>query len=141
MIVIVRHGAREDDVPNRKRKSEVSYDPALSGLGEEQSRITGQYIAETFLSHHIHYNSKNITIISSPFLRTLQTAVIIANKLTRTKVQVWDPLCEELRKDLFAYFPLPSLAFFTFTAYLPQNVTKYFTSIHINIFKYTCFIL
>lgn len=112
MIAIVRHGAREDDFPNKKRKSEVSYDPCLSSLGEDQSHITGKYIANNFLSNIDNRKESNVMIISSPFLRTLQTAVIIAHEINCTHVQVWDPMCEELKDDLFDCFPLPSINFY-----------------------------
>ena len=112
MIVIVRHGAREDDVPNRKRKSEVIYDPSLSSLGEDQSHITGKYIANKFMSNVDNRIENTVMIISSPFLRTLQTAVIIAREINCTKVHVWDPMCEELKDDLFDCFPLPGINFY-----------------------------
>ena len=113
MIAIVRHGAREDDSSSKKRRSEVTYDPALSRLGEEQSRITGRYFANTYLSVKNSTPAKHVKILASPFLRTLQTAVIIARELNIKGIQVWDPLCEELSDDIFDSFPLPKINYYS----------------------------
>ena len=113
MICVVRHGAREDDLPrNRKAISDVSFDPALSRFGEVQSQASGKYIAEYLRRTGIDETSCNIRIISSPFLRTLQTASIIADELKLTHVEIWDPICEELKEDLFESFPIPHLNFY-----------------------------
>ena len=114
MIAIVRHGAREDHdgYPNRKRKSEIKQDPALSGLGEDQSRMTGRYFAEKYLSKQNYAKRSNIRVISSPFLRTLQTAVNIAREINCQRIQVWDPICEELGSDIFDSFPLPHINYY-----------------------------
>ena len=112
MIAVVRHGAREDDLPrNRKLKSDIIFDPALSNVGENQSRDTGKYIAEYLRRRSLDGLSWTIRIISSPFLRTLQTAAIIADELKQTKIEVWDPICEELKEDLFKSYPIPYLNF------------------------------
>ena len=114
MIAVVRHGAREDDLPrNRKSKSDINLDPALSSIGENQARDTGKYIAEYLRRRSLDGLSCSIRIISSPFLRTLQTAAIIADelKLKQTRIEVWDPICEELKEDLFQSFPIPNLNF------------------------------
>ena len=113
MLAVVRHGAREDDLPrNRKQNSEVYFDPALSSLGEVQSQATGKYMAEYFRRKGFLDISTSIRIISSPFLRTLQTAVIIADELRCKEVQIWNPICEELKENLFESFPIPHLNFY-----------------------------
>ena len=112
MIAILRHGEREDDSTNRKRRSTIGYDPSLSELGEEQARMTGRYISEEYLSKENSHLRNNLKIISSPFLRTLQTAVIIAREVKCQRIDVWDPICEELKEDIFDFFPLPHINFY-----------------------------
>ena len=112
MIAIVRHGEREDDSTDRKRRSTIGYDPSLSELGEEQARMTGRYILEKYLLSENSHMRDNLKIISSPFLRTLQTAAIIAREVKCQRIDVWDPICEELKEDIFDFFPLPHINFY-----------------------------
>ena len=112
MIAIVRHGEREDDSTNRKRRSTIGYDPSLSELGEEQARLTGRYMLQTYLSRENSHMRDNLKIISSPFLRTFQTAAIIAREVNCQRIDVWDPICEELKEDIFDFFPLPHINFY-----------------------------
>ena len=112
MIAIVRHGEREDDSTNRKRRSNIGYDPSLSELGEEQARLTGRYILEKYLYKENYHTQNNLKIISSPFLRTLQTAENIAQEVNCQRIYVWDPICEELKEDIFDFFPLPHINFY-----------------------------
>ena len=132
MIGVVRHGEREDDLPrNRKTMSEVYFDPALSSVGENQSQATGKYIAEYLRRRGLDESFCRIRIISSPFLRTLQTASIIADELKCKKVEIWDPLCEELKEDLFKSFPIPHLNFYIHDTkilhekFLKNKITKF----------------
>ena len=112
MIAIVRHGEREDDSTNKKRRSAIGYDPSLSEIGEQQARLTGRYILEKYLLKENSHMRDNLKIISSPFLRTLQTAAIIAREVNCQRIDVWDPICEELKEDIFAFFPLPHINFY-----------------------------
>ena len=108
MIAIVRHGEREDDSTNKKRRSAIGYDPSLSEIGEQQARLTGRYILEKYLLKENSHMRDNLKIISSPFLRTLQTAAIIAREVKCQRIDVWDPICEELKEDIFDFFILLS---------------------------------
>jgi broad specificity phosphatase PhoE len=64
-IFLARHGNREDLVnPAWEATAEEPYDPPLSADGEEQARRLGQRLAREGIE----------AIISSPFLRTIQTA-------------------------------------------------------------------
>ena len=114
IIAIVRHGAREDDgSPNEDRKSNIKQDPALSSLGEMQARATGQYFLKKYLCNPTSgSNQNNVRIISSPFLRTLQTAVNIAWEVNCERIEVWDPICEQLGVDTFDAYPLPRLNYY-----------------------------
>ena len=92
MISIVHHGEREDDSTNKKRSSAIGYDPSLSEIGEEQARLTGRYILEKYLFKENSHMKDNLKIISSPFLRTLQTAANIAQDVNCQRIYFWDPI-------------------------------------------------
>ena len=71
-IWIVRHGNREDfQNPGWARTAERPYDPALSADGETQAREVGRSLRGEPVDR----------ILSSPFLRTIQTASHIADAL------------------------------------------------------------
>lgn len=72
MIILIRHGERADSVTSEHFKVVCEYDPPLSSLGELQCVLTGKYL-KSF--------EKEIIIVSSPFLRCLQTANIIKSHL------------------------------------------------------------
>lgn len=71
-IWIVRHGNREDfQSPGWARTAERPYDPALSADGETQAREVGRSLRSEPVD----------CILTSPFLRTIQTARHIADAL------------------------------------------------------------
>jgi broad specificity phosphatase PhoE len=74
MIFLIRHGERADAVTSEHSKVLLEYDPPLSSLGELQSVMTADYLNSL---------EKEIIIVSSPFLRCLQTAKIIKSKLSK----------------------------------------------------------
>lgn len=82
-LIVIRHGDRWDyENPsvwlnhpyNRKG------DPSLSSLGHEQARETGLFLNSLF--QDIGIESQDITWMSSPFLRTLQTSTQALNAFT-----------------------------------------------------------
>ena len=71
-IWIVRHGNREDfQNPGWARTAERPYDPALSADGERQAQEVGRSLRSEPVD----------CILTSPFLRTIQTASHIADAL------------------------------------------------------------
>lgn len=72
MIILIRHGERADSVTSEHSKVLCEYDPPLSSLGELQSELTAKCLKLL---------EKEIIIVSSPFLRCLQTANIIKSQI------------------------------------------------------------
>jgi broad specificity phosphatase PhoE len=58
-------------------------DPPLSSLGHLQARETGRFVDQLLASNGI--DGKNVTWLSSPFLRTLQTSDDMISEMTVTK--------------------------------------------------------
>ncbi|KAL7569897.1 hypothetical protein ACA910_008563 [Epithemia clementina (nom. ined.)] len=82
-LIVIRHGDRWD-YKNRVAWRNHPYarkgDPSLSSLGHEQARETGQYLNSIF--QDLGISADDITWMSSPFLRTLQTSTQAMNALT-----------------------------------------------------------
>jgi len=77
MIFFLRHGERADCVDfDELSKIEISVDPHLTELGKLQARYSA-YELRKMTEDHIKENTKYF-IISSPFLRCIQTASEIA---------------------------------------------------------------
>jgi broad specificity phosphatase PhoE len=69
MIIVIRHGTREDRYAWRhKKKVKNDTDPYLSDIGREQAFHTGEKIKDFLPS------SSKLLIITSPYVRCLQTA-------------------------------------------------------------------
>ncbi len=72
-IFVIRHGDRWDySHPEWKETAERKGDPSLSTLGHRQAREVGQYLDKLFVKEGI--KAEDITLISSPFLRCVQTS-------------------------------------------------------------------
>lgn len=80
-LIVVRHALRLDSVDKSwKLSSPTPYDPPLSHpLGIDQAKETGNRISQILLSSSGSQNA--VYIHSSPFLRCVETAAIIANRL------------------------------------------------------------
>ena len=72
MIILIRHGERADSVTSEHSKVVWKYDSPLSFLGELQCELTAKYL-KSF--------EREIIIVTSPFLRCLQTANIIKSHI------------------------------------------------------------
>ena len=78
MIFVVRHGERSDDVNVDKLDfKEWEFDPNLTLIGKKQANITGIEI------NNICENEKKFVIVSSPFLRCIETAINISKSLPK----------------------------------------------------------
>jgi len=85
-VYIIRHGDRWDyQHPEWKETAERKGDPSLSSLGHEQARQAGGFLDQLFVQEGIH--ADQITLLSSPFLRTIQTSneLLAEMKLTKCK--------------------------------------------------------
>ena len=72
-IFIIRHGDRWDySHPEWKESAQRKGDPSLSTLGHRQAREVGQYLDTLFVKEGIH--ADDVTLLSSPFLRCIQTS-------------------------------------------------------------------
>lgn len=115
MIFAIRHGERIDDpsVTQKLPHSIISFDPPLSKNGKMQAKATGD-----FLDNYIHYleiitnRPKNITILTSPFLRCVQTAAQISKKIKdfkKNRIYVCDEVCEILKTKFYDRNVIPEL--------------------------------
>ena len=103
-IWLTRHGNREDFIDETWReRSERPFDPRLSADGREQASALGRRMRDTSLE----------IIYSSPFLRTIETADLIAREFG-CAVRVESGLSEWLNAEWFDtapdWLPLPELA-------------------------------
>ena len=92
---IARHGNRQDFVdPFWSRTAEYPYDPALSSDGQIQAQELAQRLARESIQH----------IFASPFLRTIQTAHPIAERLN-LPIKLEFGLGEHLSPKMFQALP------------------------------------
>ncbi|KAM3136229.1 hypothetical protein pb186bvf_011688 [Paramecium bursaria] len=69
-VILLRHGERADDAEEiEKNKIVIKFDPHLTELGHLQSKQSGNELQKYFKINNIN----KITIITSPYLRCLQT--------------------------------------------------------------------
>jgi len=88
-IFVVRHGDRWDyQHPEWKETADRVGDPSLSTLGHDQARQVGQFLDHALVKDDIH--ADQITLLSSPFLRTVQTSNEILAAMKHTKGNVVD---------------------------------------------------
>jgi broad specificity phosphatase PhoE len=96
-VWIARHGNRVDFVdPDWVNRTDRPYDPPLSEDGEEQARQLAERLTDEGIGR----------VVSSPFLRTLQTAHIVADRID-TPVSVEPGVCEWLNPAWFDTKPEP----------------------------------
>lgn len=94
-VYLVRHGMREDmEVPDWKKTAVRPHDTPLSENGRRQAHDSAVFLKTAGIHH----------IFASPFLRTLQTADIIANELG-LQVNIEYGFCEFLNPLWFSAHP------------------------------------
>lgn len=94
-IWIARHGNRQDYADSNWAKTAARpHDPGLSSDGLRQAQELGQRLAPEPIDH----------IFASPFLRTVETAAVIAEHLNRP-VKLALGLCEHLSPQWFRAMP------------------------------------
>ena len=72
MVVFVRHGERLDEVPQPGMTVEYSWDPPLTPHGLTLA-VQAANLTQTFLGK-VGYSAAPLTVVSSPHIRTIQTA-------------------------------------------------------------------
>ena len=88
-IYIIRHGDRWDYAHRDwKETAERVGDPSLSTLGHEQAREVGKHLDDEFFNEDVH--ADQITVLSSPFLRTVQTTNEMLAQIKKTEGNVAD---------------------------------------------------
>mmetsp|Transcript_6266 Transcript_6266/g.7291 ORF Transcript_6266/g.7291 Transcript_6266/m.7291 type:complete len:299 (+) Transcript_6266:64-960(+) len=86
-LFIVRHGDRWDySHPEWSSTAARPGDPPLSSLGHRQARDVGRYLDEVFARENIH--ARDITLLSSPFLRCIQTSNELLSEFHKTQGDV-----------------------------------------------------
>lgn len=82
-LIIVRHGDRWDySNPEWKETTKRLGDPPLSDLGHRQARDVGRYLDDLLARESIH--ARDITLLSSPFLRCIQTSNELLSEFHKT---------------------------------------------------------
>ena len=119
MIFLVRHGERSDKVEKEKYQVEIKYDPNLTNHGTNQALATGLFIQEKVeeaAKFEILLSSKQkYFVISSPFLRCVQTAYHLINGLGKDAeiinevIHIDDGLGEKMKSSYFDQDILPDL--------------------------------
>ncbi len=95
VIWIMRHGIRQDNIdPNWTKTAKNPDDPPLAQEGRLQAIETGKFLS----------NQDIQLIYSSPFLRCIQTAGLIAN-IIKVPIRVEYGLCEALFVKWFSKMP------------------------------------
>jgi len=85
-LLVIRHGDRWDYAhPEWLETTTRRGDPPLSKLGHQQARETGIFLDSYFAEHGI--DAANITWLSSPFLRCLQTSDSALNAVTKMNTE------------------------------------------------------
>lgn len=88
-LFIIRHGDRWDYAhPEWRTTAQRKGDPPLSTLGHQQARETGAFLDALFAEEGI--TAENVTWLSSPFLRTLQTSDDMINSFAKVDMDSVD---------------------------------------------------
>jgi len=120
LVFIVRHGERADCVENEEeiKKIEIAVDPHLTELGKLQAKCAALELQTMINDYKNDKNRKTkYFIVSSPFLRCMQTATGIAQALGKEnilndKIYIDLFLSEFLNKIYFQSSPMDQLHFF-----------------------------
>jgi broad specificity phosphatase PhoE len=100
-LSFIRHGERCDNVddPEQLARIEFPWDPPLTFEGEAQARMTGDHIKKLLRD----YNYEYVVIEASPWIRTLQTAAVIAKQVGIPQVRVNFKYAEWMKGKFFPH--------------------------------------
>ena len=93
--IVIRHAERLDQVSNPKEEDLKDTDPGITDPnGRFQARSTGEelghWIDTAKIAGVIPSGPKKIVLISSPYLRTLQTALEVIGSLKKTGYELYE---------------------------------------------------
>jgi hypothetical protein len=125
LIIIMRHGERTDLAGFTTEINE--YDPELTENGKNQAYEAGKRLNEflelKFKERQENFKHKNISIISSPFTRTLETAKYMKNGLElNIPIFVENGLSEFISKAWFRNSPIDFLCYYKI---FKDNISNY----------------
>jgi broad specificity phosphatase PhoE len=114
---MVRHGERADKAEGGKIKVDLAFDPHLTKTGIQQAYATGAFIesaTKEAIKMQLVPPAPKYLILSSPFLRCVQTAFQIVkalgdDKILNNSIFIDDGLGEILKAKYFDKNPLPLL--------------------------------
>lgn len=99
-LFIVRHGDRWDNShPEWLSTAARPGDPPLSSLGHRQARDVGRYLDDVFARENIH--AEDITLLSSPFLRCIQTSNELLSEFHKTQGDVAETVTIQPESSVF----------------------------------------
>jgi len=125
MLFVLRHAQRADDKTVKEDVFiENEWDPPLTSYGINQAKFSGETIQA--IVQKIRSDRHEVRVVTSPFLRCVQTAAKVAEALGESTVYLEDGFCECLFPYLFPRNPLNSLVIRTpntrISNYLPANL-------------------
>ena len=104
ILFALRHGERADKATTTRRKYKVRDDPCLTEIGLDQAEIAANVIINSLdLTMNVH-------LVSSPFLRCIETASKIAQRLN-IPIHLEEGFAELLEHDIFDSETLNNLYF------------------------------
>jgi broad specificity phosphatase PhoE len=110
LIIVMRHGEREDDQSIKKENEKVTkfneYDPALTNNGVNQAKSIGNQLREFFQSElfsNQDVSKLKIKIYSSPFLRTLMTASSVIDGIMNGDHDKYQEVDSNIYNGLYEY--------------------------------------
>ncbi|CAD8081190.1 unnamed protein product [Paramecium primaurelia] len=123
MLFLIRHGERADDSTNaEKQRIILSFDPHLSINGESQAKKTGKYIRNILKLQSI----ENIILVTSPYLRCVQTIIGIASQLEQQiQIYIAKGLGECFRQDWFEKDVLSELHYYKSSQFYDHVFKQY----------------
>ena len=104
-VIFIRHGERADLAPEKDVQYDVKCDPPLTPLGVTQVEETGHFLKRYVEQHGF----EEVIIECSPFIRTVQTAAIIAKAIGKSKVRVQYKYHEWLHPAFYDNNPMEDL--------------------------------
>lgn len=104
-ILFIRHGERADLAPEKGVEYDIKADPPLTPLGVTQAEETGRYLKE----YIARGNFDEVHIECSGFIRTIQTATLIAKHAGLNKPKIQYKYAEWLIPSVYETNPMPEL--------------------------------
>lgn len=99
MFVLIRHGERSDVIHGEKEKVKNMADAPLTLNGRSEARKTGEFLLDLFQKKYPEI--KHFIVVSSPFLRCVETADEISACLQR-RFPIEQIYCEESVGEWYA---------------------------------------